>query len=62
MEERMNLQRTSVNESLDNYIDDLAAAFENKPRGWEEEDELEGYEEEEEEIEDMVDGLWKLSF
>ena len=58
----MNLQRTSVNESLDNYIDDLAAAFENKPRGWEEEDELEGYEEEEEEIEDMVDGLWKLSF
>ena len=62
MEERMSLQRTSGNESLDNYIDDLAAAFESKPRGWEEEDELEGYEEEEEEIEDMVDGLWKLSF
>ena len=58
----MSLQRTSVNESLDNYIDDLAAAFESKPRGWEEEDSLEDYEEEEEEIEDMVDGLWKLSF
>ena len=58
----MSLQRTSVNESLDNYIDDLAAAFENKPRGWDEEDSLEDYEEEEEEIEDMVDGLWKLSF
>ena len=59
----MTLQRTSVNESLDNYIDDLAAAFENKPRSWDEDDSLEGYqEEEEEEIEDMVDALWRLSF
>ena len=58
----MTLQRTSVNESLDNYIDDLAAAFENKPRSWDEEDSLEDFEEEEEEIEDMVDGLWRLSF
>ena len=58
----MSLQRTSVNESLDNYIDDLAAAFENKPRSWDEEDSLEDFEEEEEEIEDMVDGLWRLSF
>ena len=62
MEERMTLQRTSVNESLDNYIDELAAAFENKPRSWDEEDSLEDFEEEEEEIEDMVDGLWRLSF
>jgi hypothetical protein len=46
MEERMSLQRTSVNESLDNYIDDLAAAFENKPRGWDEEDSLEATKEE----------------
>ena len=58
----MTLQRTSVNESLDNYIDDLAAAFENKPRSWDEEDSMEDFEEEEEEIEDMVDGLWRLSF
>lgn len=58
----MSLQRTSVNESLDNYIDELAAAFENKPRSWDEEDSLEDFEEEEEEIEDMVDGLWRLSF
>jgi len=58
----MSLQRTSVNESLDNYIDELAAAFENKPRSWDEEDSLEDFEEEEEEIEDMVDALWRLSF
>ncbi len=58
----MSLQRTSVNESLDNYIDELAAAFENKPRSWDEEDSLEDFEEEEEEIEDMVDGLWRLTF
>ena len=58
----MTLQRTSVNESLDNYIDDLAAAFENKPRSWDEEDSLEDFEEEEEEIEDMVDALWRLTF
>ena len=58
----MSLQRTSVNESLDNYIDELAAAFENKPRSWDEDDSLEGYEEEEEEIEDLVSGLWRLSF
>ena len=60
----MSLQRTSVNESLDNYIDDLAAAFENKPRSWDEEDSLEDFEEEEEEeeVEDMLDGLWKLTF
>ena len=60
----MSLQRTSVNESLDNYIDELAAAFENKPREWDEDDSLEGYdeEEEEEEIEDLVSGLWRLSF
>ena len=58
----MSLQRTSVNESLDNYIDELAAAFENKPRSWDEDDSLEGYEEEEEEIEDMVGALWRLSF
>ena len=58
----MSLQRTSVNESLDNYIDELAAAFENKPRSWDEEDSLEDFEEEEEEIEDMVDALWRLTF
>ena len=58
----MSLYRTNVNESLDDYIDDLAAAFENKPRSWDEEDSLEDFEEEEEEIEDMVDGLWRLSF
>ena len=59
----MNLQRTSVNESLDNYIDELAAAFENKPRSWDEDDSLEDFEEEEEEqVEDMLDGLWKLTF
>ena len=58
----MTLYRTNVNESLDDYIDDLATAFENKPRAWDEEDSLEDFEEEEEEIEDMVDGLWRLSF
>ena len=58
----MSLQRTSVNESLDNYIDELAAAFENKPRSWDEDDSLEDFEEEEEEVEDMLDGLWKLTF
>ena len=58
----MTLYRTNVNESLDDYIDDLAAAFENKPRSWDEEDSLEDFEEEEEEIEDMVDALWRLSF
>ena len=46
----MSLQRTSVNESLDNYIDELAAAFETKPRSWDEDDSLDDFEEEEEEV------------
>ena len=58
----MTLYRTNVNESLDDYIDDLAAAFENKPRSWDEEDSLEDFEEEDDDIEDIVDGLWRLSF
>jgi len=58
----MTLYRTNVNESLDDYIDDLATAFENKPRSWDEEDGLEDYEEEDDDIEDIVDGLWRLSF
>jgi len=56
----MSFQRTNINESLDDYIDELAAAFENKPRGWDEEDELET--EEDDDLEDLVDELWSLSF
>jgi len=60
----MSIRRTSVTFDLGAHIDDLAVAFDNKPREWDEEDELEEEEEEEEEddIEDLVSDLWRLSF
>tara|TARA_R110001583_G_scaffold122135_2_gene273388 strand:+ start:344 stop:547 length:204 start_codon:yes stop_codon:yes gene_type:complete len=58
----MSIRRTSVTFDLAAHIDDLAVAFDNKPREWDEEDELEEEEEEEDDIEDLVSDLWQLSF
>jgi len=59
----MSIRRTSVTFDLGAHIDDLAVAFDSKPREWDEEDELEEEEEEEEDdIEDLVSDLWRLSF
>ena len=58
----MSIRRTSVTFDLANHIDDLAVAFDNKPREWDEEDELEEDEGEEDEVEDLLSDLWKLSF
>ena len=58
----MSIRRTSVTFDLANHIDDLAVAFDNKPREWDEEDELEEDEGEEDEVEDHLSDLWQLSF